>query len=128
MSSAFAECDAPFGRDACFASDVRFAREKRKTARHFAAKPQYITVCKAICITCDVRRKHHFTYESKLQNTLTTISYIEVSIEENRIPSLRLFESSGFQRIMQEEERITYRCTLFHKKSASGFVKYACGL
>ena len=54
MSSAFAECDAPFGRDACFASDVRFAREKRKTALHFAAKPQYITVCKANCITCTV--------------------------------------------------------------------------
>ena len=27
MCSAYAERDAPFGRDVCFASDVRFARE-----------------------------------------------------------------------------------------------------
>jgi len=27
MCSAFAERDVPFGRDVCFASDVRFARE-----------------------------------------------------------------------------------------------------
>ena len=47
-----AERDARFARDICLASDVRFARDKRNKSHHFAAKPQYITVCRANCITC----------------------------------------------------------------------------
>ena len=38
-----AERAVPCGRDVCFASDVRFAREKRNTSHHFAASPQNIT-------------------------------------------------------------------------------------
>ena len=47
MCSADAERDAPCGRDVCFASDVRFAREKRSTSHHFAAKPQNIIATQA---------------------------------------------------------------------------------
>ena len=39
-----AERDVSCGRDVCFASDVRFARAKRNTSHHFAAKPQNITM------------------------------------------------------------------------------------
>ena len=46
MCSACAERDVPFGRDVCFASDVRFAREKADTSHPFAPKAQYITMAK----------------------------------------------------------------------------------
>jgi len=46
MCSACAERDVPLGRDVCFASDVRFAREKADTSHHFALKAQYITMAK----------------------------------------------------------------------------------
>ena len=46
MCSACAERDVPLGRDVCFASDVRFAREKADTSHHFAPKAQYITMAK----------------------------------------------------------------------------------
>ena len=36
-----------FVHDVCFANDVRFAREKRSTSHHFAAKPQNIIAAKA---------------------------------------------------------------------------------
>ena len=44
MCSALAERDVPFGRDVCFASDVRFAREK---AEHITS-------------LCDEGAKHHY--------------------------------------------------------------------
>jgi hypothetical protein len=47
MCSACAERDARFPRDVCFSSDVRFVREKRSTAHHFAAKPQNIIAAQA---------------------------------------------------------------------------------
>ena len=43
-----AERDVSCGRDVCFASDVRFARAKRNTSHHFAAKPQNITMPQGI--------------------------------------------------------------------------------
>ena len=47
MCSACAEHDAHFVHDVCYANDVRFAREKRNTSHHFAAKPQNIIAAQA---------------------------------------------------------------------------------
>ncbi|MBR5714014.1 MAG: hypothetical protein IKX58_04365 [Clostridia bacterium] len=68
MCSACAERDVSFGRDACFASDVRFARERRNTSHHFAARHN-ITCAAGANITIShefdsIRQKREFIFPS----------------------------------------------------------------
>ena len=53
MCSACAERDVSFGRDACFASDVRFAREKRNTS--LCAAGANITISREFDFICQKR-------------------------------------------------------------------------
>ena len=67
MCSACAERDVPFGRDVCFASDVRFAREE---AEHITSLCDEVAIHHYGEAITSLRQRRNFTFSS-LQNKPT---------------------------------------------------------